>query len=82
MYQYNALIAQNNARYRKLKIGRNTKLTDEMKEAIIEGYKKKWSPEQIVNADSRVSVCVNTVYNLVLRGLIKELDRRLVKRYR
>lgn len=82
MYRYNALIAQNNARHRKLKIGRNTKLTDEMKAAIIEGYKKKWSPEQIVNADSRVSVCVNTVYNWILRGFIKELDRRLVKRYR
>ncbi|EOH93542.1 hypothetical protein UAW_02492 [Enterococcus haemoperoxidus ATCC BAA-382] len=81
MYRYDVLIAQNNARYRKLKIGRNTKLTDEMKDAIIEGYKKKWSPEQIVNADSRVSVCVNTVYNWVLRGFIKELDRRLVKRY-
>ncbi|EPI09090.1 hypothetical protein D358_01305 [Enterococcus faecalis RP2S-4] len=41
MYRYNALIAQNNTRYRKLKIGRNTKLTDEIKDAIIEDYKKK-----------------------------------------
>lgn len=53
-----------------------------MKDTIIEGYKKKWLLEQIVNADSRISVCVNTIYNLVLYGLIKEFDRRLVKRYR
>lgn len=66
-YRYNALWAQNGAHFHKKNIGKATKITPEMVNAISEGYTRRWPPEQIVNGDQRVTVSKNTVYNWILR---------------
>ncbi|BDC77734.1 IS30 family transposase [Enterococcus faecalis] len=81
-YRYNALWAQNGANFRKKNIGKATKITPEMVNAISEGYTRRWSPEQIVNGDQRVTVSRNTVYNWILRGKISLIGRNRIRKYR
>lgn len=79
--RYNALIAQNNARYRMSKVGRKTLITSAMTEAIASGYAHHWSPDQIVHGKSQVTVSRNTVYNWIYRGLVPKVGHDQVKRY-
>ena len=68
--RYFGMSANNVATIRRAEISSQTKLNSYLKATIEEHLNLHWSPEQIAFGLRSVSVCTNTIYNWIYKGVL------------